>query len=265
MTSRGKAKKSNERSKTKGSPVQTGEQEQDEGVTPDLAAVFGRQLQWRLQLASLGDVVVIQCIHASHVKASAVFEKGIRSTAEPPAEQLAEPAPSFEVRLPRAWFTDEEQIKSWFTSVCDAFDSNLYGIMTFEIQHHFADVMRFQLDRDGIHAEDKNTIIEDHIEGQPDVPGDIGTRSFLRILLAARGPNNESPANEYNLPGLIRAALPNLRRHSLTYEGVNRYLQQHFPGYAQANGDSLRKRCKACGVNFTALVREEVARRKAEN
>lgn len=153
----------------------------------------------------------------------------------------------------------------WFTSVCDAFDANLYGILAFEIQHHFADVSRSLLDRDGIHAEDKNTIIEDHIEGQPKVPGDIGTRSFLRILLAARGPNNESPANENNLPQLISVALSNLRRHSLTYEGVNRYLQQHFTGYAQANGESLRKRCKACGVDFRALVRAELTRRKAEN
>lgn len=256
---------SDEHSKADASPEQGGEQEHDEGVTPDLAAVFGRQLQWRFQLASLSDVVIIQCVHASHVKASARVEKGVQLTSEPPAEQLAEPAPSFEVRLPRNWFTNEEQIKVWFASVCDAFDANLYGILTFEIQHHLADVMRFQLDRAGIHAEDKNTIIEDHIEGQPGVPGDIGTRSFLRILLAARGPNNESPANEYNLPQLISTALSNLRRHSLSYEGVNRYLQQHFPGYAQANGDSLRKRCKACGVDFMALVRAELARRKAEN
>lgn len=48
--------------------------------------------------------------------------------------------------------------------------------------------MRFEPDRHGTHAEDKNKIIEDHIDGQRSVPGDIGTREFLRTLLAARGP-----------------------------------------------------------------------------
>lgn len=256
---------SDEKRKADASAERRGEQEHGEGIIPDLDAVFGRQLQWRLRLASLNDVVVIQCIHASHVKASARYEKGVRSTAESPAELLAEPMPSFEVHLPRAWFTNEEQIKSWFTSVCDAFDANLYGVLSFEIDHHISDVMRFKLDRDGIHAEDKNKIIEDHINGRPDNSRDIGTREFLRILLAARGPNNESPANEHNLPWLIGEALRNLRRQHLSYQGVNKYLEQHFPDYAQANGESLRKRCKACGVDFVALVREEQARRKAEN
>jgi hypothetical protein len=251
--------------KADASPEQRGGEEQDEGIVPDLAAVFGRQLKWQFQLASIGDAVIIECIHTSHMKASLRVGKGVQSTADAPAEQLADPAPSFMVRVPKAWFADEEQIKSWFLSVCDAFDNNLYGILTFEIQRHLADVMRFQLDHAGIHAEDKIKIIEDHIEGQPGVPGDIGTRTFLRILLAARGPNNESPANEFNLPQLISMALSNLRRHSLTYEGVNRYLRQHFPGYAQANGESLRKRCGACGVDFKGLVRAELARRKAEN
>jgi hypothetical protein len=265
MASAGKAIMSRKKSKAKGPAARKCGQEQDEDVPPELAAVFGRQLKWQFQLAYLGELVVIQCIHGSHVKASARYEKGVRSTAEPPAEQLAEPAPSFMIRLPRAWFTNEDQIKSWFTSVCDAFDANLYGILAFEIQHHFDDVSRFLLDREGIHAEDKNAIIEDHIEGQPNVPGDIGTRAFLRILLAARGPNNESPANEYNLPQLISLALSNLRRQYLSYEGVNRYLTQNLPDYAQANGESLRKRCKACGVDFKVLVRAELARRKAEN
>jgi hypothetical protein len=256
---------SEEQSKVDAGAEQRGEEEQNEGVYPDMAAVFSRQLQWQLQLVCLSHSVVIRCVHASHVTASARFQKGVMANDVPPAEQLAEPAPSFEVRIPRQWFKNEEQIKSWFMSVSDALDANLYGILTFEIQHHFADVMRFHLDLAGIHAEDKNKIIEDHIEGQSNVPDDIGTRTFLRILLAARGPKNESPANEYTLPMLIRAALSNLRRHSLTYEGVNRYMQKQFPGYAQANGESLRKRCKACGIDFKTLVSEEMARRKAEN
>jgi hypothetical protein len=253
------------KSKAGDSTTQKGEQEQNEGSTPELVAVFGRQLQWQFELISLDEWIIVRCAHIKHAKGSARYEGGIQLTAEPLAEQLTEPAISFVVRMPRAWFTDEEQIKSWFTAVCDAFDANLYGILTFEIQHHLHDLTRFFLDRDSIHAEDKNKIIDDHIEGQPGVPGEIGTRAFLRILLAARGPNNESPANEYNLPQLISMALSNLRLHSLSYEGVNNYLRQHFPGYAQANGESLRKRCKACGVDFKALVREERERRKAEN
>ena len=168
--------------------------------------------------------------------------------------------------MPKAWFTSEEHIKSWFMSVCDAFDANLYGILQFEIQHHFSDVMRFQLDHDGIHQEDKNKIIEDHIEGDPSSPRDIGTRELLRILLAARGSSNKSPANEINLPWLISTALSNLANpRLLTYQGVNGYLKKHFPSYAQASGDSLRKLCKECGVDFMTFVQEERARRSAEN
>lgn len=255
---------SKQRRKSDGSQTRKGDRE-DEGIVPDFSAVFARKLQWGLHLVSLEEWVIIECVHTSHVKGSARFERDVRSAAETPAEQLDEPAPSFVIRLPRNWFADEEQIKLWFTSVCDAFDANLFEILRFEIQHHVSDVARFELDRAGIHAEDKNKIIEAHIEGQPSVPGDIGTRALLRILLAARGPNNESPANEYNLPGLIGLALTNLRLHSLSYEGVNSYLGKHFPAYAQSSGESLRKRCKACGVDFKALVRAELARRKAEN
>jgi hypothetical protein len=257
---------SDEQSRAERTSRQSEEQDQGDGATPDLAAVFGRQLQWQIQLSQHGESVIVEFIHIKHARGSARYEAGRQVRAEPLAEQLAAPAPAFVYRIPRAWFADEDQLKSWFTSVCDSLDSNIYGVLTFEIQRHVADMVRFQLDRAGIHPEDKNAIIEDHIEGQPNSPGDIGTREFLRILLAARGPGNESPANEFNLPDLIGEALRNLYpSRLLSYEGVNDYLKDHFPGYAASSGESFRKRCAACGINFMALVREERARRKAEN
>jgi hypothetical protein len=80
---------SDKQGKSEDSSVQTGEQEQDEGVTPEIAAVFGRQLKWQFQLTYLSELVVVQCVHGSHMKASARYEKGVRSTADSPAEQLA--------------------------------------------------------------------------------------------------------------------------------------------------------------------------------
>lgn len=56
--------------------MQKGEEAQDEAITPDLATVFGRQLKWQIQLATLGDLVVIQRIPASRAKASLRVEKG---------------------------------------------------------------------------------------------------------------------------------------------------------------------------------------------
>jgi hypothetical protein len=69
--------------KAKTKPKQKCKKEQDEGITPDFAAVFGRQLKWQIQLASLDDVVVIHCTHISHVKGSVRVEKGVQSTADP--------------------------------------------------------------------------------------------------------------------------------------------------------------------------------------
>jgi hypothetical protein len=226
------------------------------------AYLFARQLQWRLELYLDDKWVVIQLVHTSHKKGGGM----LGNTLQPPMEQFTEPQPSSHTFLRRSYFTDEAQIRKWFTSVCEAFDAHLHSILTFEILHHFSDLTRFQLDVDNILAADKNDIINDHIEGRADDPHSIGTRQFLRILLGARGPSNESPANEFNLPPLINEALRNLfPSRLLTYQGVNDYLKKKHHAYAFADGDSLRKRCKACGIDFVNMVREEKARRKAEN
>lgn len=240
---------------------------QEQTPSPQLlsAALFSRFLEWRLELFVDDEVVVVQLVHTSHMKGFA----SLGQAPQPLVEQFTEEQPAFVVLVQRSGFTSEEQIRTWFASLCTAFDINLHGVLAFEMQRHFSDLVSFQLDLDGIRATDKNQIIEEHIEGRPTPPGvapDIGTREFLRILLAARGRGNESPANEFNLPWLIGTALRNLHpSRLLTYEGVNTYLKDHYPGYAAANGESLRKRCKACGVDFVALVRKEQARRKAEN
>ncbi len=203
-------------------------------------------------------------VHVSH-------KRGAMLLGQPPqplVEELPTEQPAFFVPISRALFTDEEHIRQWFARVCATLDHNLTGVLTFETQRHIFDMVRFQLDHDGILAADVKQIIEQHIEGYPSQPGDppdIGSREFLRILLAARGPKNKSPANEFNLPWLIETALGNLRQQFLTYKGVNDYLKKHHRGYAAKDGESLRKRCKACGVDFMALVRTERARRKAEN
>lgn len=178
-------------------------------------------------------------------------------------EQLPAPMPSLIWRLPRAWFTDEAHIKKWMEDICARFDAHIHPLLTFEIGHHFADLLRCRLPDTAPVKHDIKDIIRDHINGDGE---QIGSQEFLRILLGARGPGNESPANEYNLPELIGEALRKLRpSRLLTYEGVNDYLKTHHSGYAAASGESLRKRCAACGIDFMALVREERARRKAEN
>lgn len=224
---------------------------------------FGRLLVWHFELNADAERVWIYLIHVSHAKAD-----GPSDIPNPPlVEQLQEPAPSAIVSMPRAAFPSDEHIAAWFENVCVAFESNLYGILLFEIDRHFSDLIRLRLDLAGIERHDKNKIIREHIEGtKPMVEGgSIGTREFLRILLGARGRSNKSPANEFNLPTLIRAALRNLGPSRLhTFEGVNNYLKQHFRAYASTNGDSLRKKCKQCGIDFRALVSEERERRKAE-
>ena len=220
-------------------------------------------LVWHLELMVDSERVWIYLVHASHAKAD-----GPPTDSEPPlVEQLHEPALTMFNSIPRAAFTNDAQITEWFAEVCDAFEHNLYGILLFEIDHHFSDLIRFQLDLAGIQRHNKKKIIRDHIEGAKSDGEDssIGTRQFLQIQLAARGRGNKSPANEFNLPTMIRIALSKLGPSRLhTYQGVNNYLKQYFRDFASADGESLRKKCKQCGVDFVALVREERERRKAE-
>lgn len=245
-------------------PTPTPETSAPEGAAPFATSYrFGRLLVWHFELNVDSERVLVYLVHVSHEKA----DGPAIAPAPPLLEQLLEPAPTVLVSIPRAAFTDDEQIATWFAEVCSAFENNLYGILQFEIDHHFSDLIRFQLDLAGIQRHDKNTIIREHIEGTKPMAegGSIGTREFLRILLGARGRGNKSPANEFNLPKLIRAALRNLSPSRLhTFEGVNNYLKQHFRTYASTNGESLRKKCKQCGIDFRALVREERERRNAE-
>lgn len=223
---------------------------------------FARQLTWQFELLVEAEQVVIYLVHVSHMKADAPPHN------PPPAlvEQMSEPTPSTIATIPRAAFINDEQIREWFTQTCAAFEDNLLGVLAFEIDQHFGDLIRFQLDLHGIRRHDKNRIIREHINGTKGEPRRIGTREFLQILLAARGPSNKSPANEFNLPTLINTALRNLRpTRLLTYEGVNDFFKRYFRLYASADGEALRKLCKRCGVDFMAFVREERERRKAEN
>lgn len=235
-----------------------------EGAAPFTASFrFARLLAWHFELNVDAQRVLIYLVHVLHSKA----DGPAADSAPPMVEQLHEPVPTMMASIPRAAFTNDEQIADWFAGVCEAFENNLYGVLLFEIDHHFSDLIRFQLDLVGIQRHDKNKIIRDHIEGTKPAGegGSIGTRGFLQILLAARGRGNKSPANEFNLPTFIRTALRKLIPSRLhTYQGVNDYLKQYFRGYASADGESLRKKCKQCGVDFGALVREERERRKAE-
>lgn len=138
------------------------------------AFLFTRQLQWRLELYLDAEHVVIQLVHTSHKKGGGWLGDKLH----PPAEQFTAPEPSTYTLLRRSLFTDETQIREWFASVCDAFDANLHGILTFEILHHFADLTRFTLDHEGILKADRNEIVNDHIEGRAGQPQDIGTRQF---------------------------------------------------------------------------------------
>lgn len=221
---------------------------------------FARLLVWDFSYYVDSESVTIQLAHISHMKSDVPLRE--RDTQRDWVEQLPEPMPSLIWRLPRSWFTDEAHIKEWMEKICAGFDAHIHPLLTFEIGHHFADLLRCLLPDTAPVKHGVKEIVRDHIEGGN---GQIGSREFLRILLGARGPGNKSPANEHNLPDLIRIALSNLRLYELSFNGVNKYLTQHHSAYASASGEALRKLCKKHGVDFMGLVSEEKARRGKAN
>jgi hypothetical protein len=236
--------------------------ESPEVIPPDSPALFAggyrfaRLLVWDFSYYVDEETITIHLVHVSHMKADVPLRE--RDTPREWAEQLPAPIPSITWHLPRSWFKDEIHIKEWMEDICARFDDHLHPLLTFEIGHHFSDLLRCRLPDTAPAKRDVNEIIRDHINGGD---GQIGSLEFLRILLGARGPGNKSPANEHNLPALIRGALSNLRMYQLNFAGVNKYLEKYHPTYASASGDALRKLCKKCGIDFVALVREEKARR----
>jgi hypothetical protein len=221
---------------------------------------FARLLVWDFSYYVDSESITIQLAHISHMKADVPLRE--RDTQRDWVEQLPEPMPSLIWRLPRSWFADEAHIKEWMADICVRFDEHIHPLLTFEIGHHFADLLRSRLPDTAPVKHDIKDIIHEHINGGD---GQIGSLEFLRILLGARGPGNKSPANEHNLPNIIRVALSNLRLYELNLNGVNKYLKQHLPAYASASGEALRKLCKKHEVDFVTLVSEEKARRGKAN
>ncbi len=148
------------------------------------------------------------------------------------------------IKIPAAIFKNEEQLRTWFHTAFNTYNTSVIHAVLHEALLRFGDVANETLDTQKIEHSDRKELVNNHIRE---------TTKRIREELKISEHGHYSPWTKYKLTNAVRRSLRALPKSERTYGNVASLLKNTHGEQAPASGESLRQLMRRFEVDWKTL------------